>query len=133
MLFLGLLTSNLELPLSIRLITRPSRRRRARHSAGSDLDAMGGVCLVNRLTRGRLGRRSRIPVFVEDAAVRRSPFVNDLSAAVAVCSAAAGVAARSAAQIAAEPGPTATAAVVGAVAIAAKNPGKASQAIWFAV
>jgi hypothetical protein len=95
---------------------------------------MGRVRLVNRLAWGRLGGRSRVPVFVEDAAVGCSAMLNDMSfVAAIVFVAAARVASRAAAKVATEPGKNAaTAAIVGAIAIAVEKPGDAREAIRLA-
>ncbi len=121
--------------LSPRLITHsPCGGRCAGHAAaGTNFDAMGNVRLVNRLARCRLGSRSRIPVLVENAAVRCSTVVNDLSVDFVKAFIAARVASRAAAQIAAQPREDATtAAVIGAVAFAVEEASNASQATRFA-
>ena len=117
-----------------RLITCSPRRRRTRHATGSDLDAMGRVRFVNRFAGSRFGRGRRIPVFVQDAAVGRTAMVNHLAASIfIVFAAAAGVASRAAAEIAAQPRKdSASAAIIGTVAGALENPGKAGQTIRLA-
>lgn len=122
-------------PLPPRLIARsPSRDWCAGHAAaGTDFDTVGNVRLVNRLAGGRLGGRCRIPVLIEDVTVRPST-VNDMSAPIVIEFTAAGIASGTAAQIAAEPGEDiATAAIVGAIAVATEDAGDAAQAIRLAV